>query len=58
MNSKPLVLKEEIYGNCPKCKTELCWPRSFMVAPANWAAKARVVYCPICLKTVDLKEEK
>lgn len=51
-----LILKEEIYGNCPVCKTLLCWPGSWKVDPAHWAAKPEIVYCPICLKNVDLKE--
>lgn len=57
MNDEPFVLKEEIYGRCPKCGTELCWPRSWKVAPAHWSSEARVVYCPICLKNINLKEE-
>lgn len=56
MTDKLLILKDEIYGNCLICKTLLHWPTSYKVDPAHWSAKPRIVYCPVCLRNVDLEE--
>ncbi len=57
MADKLLILKDEIYGNCPTCKTLLHWPISYKVDPAHWSADPGIVYCPICLKNVDLRDK-